>query len=148
MSAQIATSPTSSEALRVLETLDHAGLTGLPADGVSTPSLAARRRRTGTSISVSTGVTSTEPSGRFSTSATHSVSMSGRDASNCASTGRVDVHPIVYDDRGHAVQTGLGGELHEYPDGGLAFPGSIGGLQVFCDTPELQGPVPSRLRAV
>jgi lincosamide nucleotidyltransferase A/C/D/E len=52
--------------------------------------------------------------------------------------GQVDLHPIVWDDSGAGVQTGLDGETFEYPAGSLDAEGEIGGRIVRCGTPELQ----------
>ena len=52
--------------------------------------------------------------------------------------GQVDLHPIVWDASGAGVQTGLDGEIFEYPAGSLDAEGEIGGRVVRCGTPELQ----------
>ena len=55
-----------------------------------------------------------------------------------ASTGRVDLHPIAWGEDGAGRQTGLDGEVFEYPPGSLDAAGVIGGREVRCGTPELQ----------
>jgi lincosamide nucleotidyltransferase A/C/D/E len=52
--------------------------------------------------------------------------------------GKVDLHPIVWQLSGPGVQTGLDGEMFEYPAGSLDAKGEIGGRAVRCGTPELQ----------
>jgi lincosamide nucleotidyltransferase A/C/D/E len=52
--------------------------------------------------------------------------------------GQVDLHPIVWQDSGTGVQTGLDGETFDYPPGSLDAEGEIGGRKVRCGTPELQ----------
>ena len=52
--------------------------------------------------------------------------------------GQVDLHPIVWDDAGVGVQTGLDGERFDYPAGSLEAEGEIAGRIVRCATPELQ----------
>ena len=55
-----------------------------------------------------------------------------------ASTGRIDLHPIAWGKDGTGRQTGLDGEVFEYPPGSLDATGVIGGREVRCGTPELQ----------
>ena len=55
-----------------------------------------------------------------------------------ASTGRIDLHPIAWGEDGMGRQTGLDGEVFEYPRGSLDAVGVIGGREVRCGTPELQ----------
>ena len=52
--------------------------------------------------------------------------------------GGVDFHPIVWEASGAGVQTGLAGEVFEYPVGGLNAEGRIAGRTVRCATPDLQ----------
>ena len=52
--------------------------------------------------------------------------------------GQVDLHPIVWDASGAGVQTGLAGEVFDYPAGSLDAEGEIAGRTVRCATPELQ----------
>ncbi len=52
--------------------------------------------------------------------------------------GGVDLHPIVWESSGAGVQTGLAGELFEYPAGSLDAEGLIAGRTVRCATPDLQ----------
>ena len=52
--------------------------------------------------------------------------------------GRVDLHPIVWDDAGHGVQTGFDGQVFEYPPGSLDAVGAIANRPVRCGTPQLQ----------
>jgi lincosamide nucleotidyltransferase A/C/D/E len=52
--------------------------------------------------------------------------------------GQVDLHPIVWDASGAGVQTGLAGEVFEYPPGSLDADGLIAGRTVRCATPDLQ----------
>jgi lincosamide nucleotidyltransferase A/C/D/E len=52
--------------------------------------------------------------------------------------GRIDLHPIVWGPSGAGVQTGLAGEVFDYPAGSLDADGEIAGRQVRCATPELQ----------
>ena len=52
--------------------------------------------------------------------------------------GQVDLHPIAWQLSGDGVQTGLDGEIFDYPAGSLDAEGEIGGRIVLCATPELQ----------
>jgi lincosamide nucleotidyltransferase A/C/D/E len=52
--------------------------------------------------------------------------------------GRVDLHPIVWDDAGRGVQTGFDGQVFEYPPGSLDAVGEIANRSVLCGTPQLQ----------
>lgn len=52
--------------------------------------------------------------------------------------GQVDLHPIVWGASGAGVQTGLSGEVFDYPAGSLDAEGSIAGRTVRCATPNLQ----------
>jgi lincosamide nucleotidyltransferase A/C/D/E len=52
--------------------------------------------------------------------------------------GGVDLHPIVWESSGTGVQTGLAGELFDYPPGSLDAEGLIAGRTVRCATPDLQ----------
>ena len=52
--------------------------------------------------------------------------------------GQVDLHPIAWQLSGDGVQTGLDGEIFDYPAGSLDAEGEIGGRVVRCGTPELQ----------
>ena len=52
--------------------------------------------------------------------------------------GRVDLHPIAWDASGAGRQTGLEGEVFDYPPGSLDAIGVIGGREVRCGTPDLQ----------
>ncbi len=52
--------------------------------------------------------------------------------------GRVDLHPIAWDADGAGRQTGLEGEVFDYPPGSLDAIGEIGRREVRCGTPELQ----------
>ena len=53
-------------------------------------------------------------------------------------SGQVDLHPIAWDASGAGVQTGLDGEMFDYPAGSLEAEGEIAGRAVRCGTPELQ----------
>ena len=55
-----------------------------------------------------------------------------------AASGRVDLHPIVWQPDGSGIQTGFGDERFEYPPGSLDAAGVIDGTPVRCATPELQ----------
>ncbi len=52
--------------------------------------------------------------------------------------GRVDLHPIVWDDAGHGVQIGFDGQTFDYPPGSLDAAGEIDNRSVRCGTPQLQ----------
>jgi lincosamide nucleotidyltransferase A/C/D/E len=52
--------------------------------------------------------------------------------------GRVDLHPIVWGLSGAGIQTGLAGEVFDYPAGSLDAEGEIAGRTVRCATPDLQ----------
>lgn len=52
--------------------------------------------------------------------------------------GQVDLHPIAWDRSGAGVQTGLAGEVFDYPPGSLDAQGEIAGRTVRCATPHLQ----------
>lgn len=52
--------------------------------------------------------------------------------------GQVDLHPIAWGSSGAGVQTGLAGEVFDYPAGSLDAEGEIAGRIVRCATPDLQ----------
>lgn len=52
--------------------------------------------------------------------------------------GQVDLHPIEWDPSGAGIQTGLAGDVFEYPPGSLDAEGLIAGRTVRCATPDLQ----------
>jgi len=52
--------------------------------------------------------------------------------------GHVDLHPIVWGASGAGVQSGVAGELFDYPPGSLDAEGEIAGRAVRCATPDLQ----------
>ena len=52
--------------------------------------------------------------------------------------GRADLHPIAWDADGAGRQTGLEGEVFDYPPGSLDAIGVIDGREVRCGTPALQ----------
>ena len=55
-----------------------------------------------------------------------------------AVNGRVDLHPIAWNEDGGGWQTGLDGQMFEYPTRSLEAAGVIGGREVRCGTPALQ----------
>ncbi len=55
-----------------------------------------------------------------------------------AEAGRVDLHPIDWNDDGTGIQTGFEAERFVYPPGSLDAPGTVDGESVRCATPELQ----------
>jgi hypothetical protein len=81
---------------------------------------------------------STEQSQRSATSDTGRVDERPARLQLRAPKGKVDLHPIVWDETGRGVQAGFRDQLFEYPPGSLNFPGSIAGEAVLCGTPELQ----------
>ena len=52
--------------------------------------------------------------------------------------GHVDLHPIVWGASGAGVQSGVAGELFDYPPSSLDAEGEIAGRAVRCATPDLQ----------
>ena len=54
-----------------------------------------------------------------------------------SSRGRVDVHPVVFDDRGDGVQAGLDGAVFHYPSAAFTT-GSLRGVAVPCLSREQQ----------
>ncbi len=55
-----------------------------------------------------------------------------------AASGRVDLHPIVWQPDGSGIQAGFGDERFAYPPDSLSASGVIDGVPVRCATPELQ----------
>ncbi len=53
-------------------------------------------------------------------------------------TGRVDLHPVIWDADGNGTQEGVDGQTFRYPAGSVRSEGLIGGRQVRCCSPELQ----------
>ena len=128
------------EALRVVDVLDYAGIGVGVTGGWGVDALLGRQTRQHADIDLGVDACDIERAVAALSDVGYAICADQRPArvELRATAGNVDLHPIAWDETGRGVQTGFEGDLFEYPAGSLAFPGSIGGVPVFCATPELQ----------
>lgn len=128
------------EVLAVLDALDAAGVRSGITGGWGIDALL--RRETRPHGDVDLGVASEAVDGAVTalTPLGYVIAVDERPARVVLTSGigHVDLHPIVWQDSGAGVQTGLDGETFDYPPGSLDAEGEIGCRKVRCGTPELQ----------
>ena len=128
------------EVLRVLETLEaagvHAGVTG----GWGIDALLRRQTREHGDIDLGVPSDSVDTAVKALGTLEYSIAADERPARIVLESdhGKVDLHPIVMLLSGAGVQTGFDGQTFEYPPGSLEADGEIGGRIVRCGTPDLQ----------
>ncbi len=128
------------EVLRVLEALDaagiHAGVTG----GWGIDALLRRETRPHGDVDLGIASEAVDPAIAALRPLGYVVAVDERPARLVlqGGAGQVDLHPIVWGLSAAGVQTGLAGEVFEYPAGSLDASGAIGGRIVRCATPDLQ----------
>jgi lincosamide nucleotidyltransferase A/C/D/E len=128
------------EVVRVIDALDAAGIRSGITGGWGIDALL--RRETRAHGDVDLGIASETVEGAIDALAPlgYVLAVDERPARVVMTSdlGQVDLHPIVWQDAGAGVQTGLDGETFDYPPGSLDAEGEIGGRKVRCGTPELQ----------
>ena len=128
------------EVLRVLDALDAAGIRAGITGGWGIDALLRRETRPHGDVDLGVGAEDVDRAIEGLRPLGYAVTLDERPARvvlECAG-GRVDLHPIVWEASGAGVQTGLAGEVYEYPEGSLDAEGLIAGRIVRCATPDLQ----------
>ena len=130
----------SSEVLRVLDTLEAAGVRASLTGGWGIDALLGRQTRTHGDADLGIPADGLDRAIAALAGLGYVVRDDLRPARVvlASPSGHVDLHPVEFDGRGHGVQRGLDGERFDYPPGSLDAPGSIDGRDVRCGTPALQ----------
>jgi lincosamide nucleotidyltransferase A/C/D/E len=128
------------EVLRVMRVLERAGVAAGISGGWGIDALLGRQSRPHGDLDLGIDARSLDSAIAALASVGYAVASDERPArvEMSATTGRVDLHPIVWAEDGSGVQTGFDGEQFEYPAGSLGARGVIDGGTVACATPDLQ----------
>jgi lincosamide nucleotidyltransferase A/C/D/E len=128
------------EVLRVLDTLDAAGVRAGVTGGWGIDALLRRQTRQHGDVDLGVPADAVHAAIEAIAPLGYAVIADERPARVVLSSdaGKVDLHPIVMLESGAGVQTGFDGQTFEYPPGSLEAEGEIGGRIVRCGTAELQ----------
>ena len=128
------------EVLRVLDALDTAGIRAGITGGWGIDALLRRETRTHGDLDLGVAAEAVDRAVEALRPLGYAVTLDERPARVVVESdaGRIDLHPIVWGPSGAGLQTGLAGEVFDYPAGSLDADGEIAGRQVRCATPELQ----------
>jgi lincosamide nucleotidyltransferase A/C/D/E len=128
------------EVLRVLDALDAVGVRAGVSGGWGIDALLRRETRSHGDLDLGVGAEDVDRAIEGLRPLGYATTVDERPARVVLESvvGRVDLHPIVWDALGAGVQTGLAGEVFEYPAGSLDAEGLIAGRTVRCATPDLQ----------
>lgn len=128
------------EVLRVLDALEAVGIRAGISGGWGIDALLRRETRPHGDVDLGVGTGDVDHAIEAMRPLGYAVTLDERPARVVlqSDVGQVDLHPIVWDASGVGVQTGLAGELFDYPAGSLDAEGEIAGRTVRCATPELQ----------
>ena len=128
------------EVLRVLDALETAGVRAGITGGWGIDALLRRETRQHGDLDLGVAAEAVDRAVEAVRPLGYAVTLDERPARVVLESdlGRIDLHPIVWGPSGAGVQTGLAGEVFDYPAGSLDADGEIAGRQVRCATPELQ----------
>jgi lincosamide nucleotidyltransferase A/C/D/E len=131
---------TGDEVIRVLDALEAAGIPAGITGGWGIDALLRRETRPHGDLDLGVAAEHVDRASEALTPLGYASSLDERPARVVLQSpgGGVDLHPIVWEPSGAGVQTGLAGEVFEYPAGSLDAEGEIAGRAVRCATPELQ----------
>ena len=128
------------EVLRVLDALETAGIRAGITGGWGIDALLRRETRAHGDLDLGVAAEAVDRAVGAVRPLGYAVTLDERPARVVVESdvGRIDLHPIVWGPSGAGVQTGLAGEVFDYPAGSLDADGEIAGRTVRCATPELQ----------
>lgn len=128
------------EVVRVLDALEAVGIPAGISGGWGIDALLRRETRPHGDLDLGVGAEDVDRAIEVMRPLGYAVTLDERPARVVlhSDVGQVDLHPIVWDASGAGVQTGLAGELFDYPAGSLDAEGLIAGRTVRCATPDLQ----------
>jgi len=128
------------EVLRVLDALETAGIQAGITGGWGIDALLRRETRQHGDLDLGVAAEAVDRAVEALRPLRYAVTLDERPARVVLESdiGRIDLHPIVWGPSGAGVQTGLAGEVFDYPAGSLDAEGEIAGRQVRCASPELQ----------
>ena len=128
------------EVLRVLDALEAAGVRAGVTGGWGIDALLRRETREHGDVDLGVAAEAVDRAVQAVRPLGYAVTLDERPARVVVESdlGRIDLHPIAWGPSGAGVQTGLAGEVFQYPMGSLDAHGEIAGQQVRCATPELQ----------
>jgi lincosamide nucleotidyltransferase A/C/D/E len=126
--------------VEVLDALDAAGIQTGMTGGWGVDALLCRQTRAHRDVDLGIAAEAVETAIRALAPLGYELAIDERPARLAlhGQRGQVDIHPIVWDANGRGIQTGLNGEVFEYPSGSLDAVGEIAGRRVRCGTPQLQ----------
>ena len=135
-----ATWMTGTEVVRVLGALDGAGIRAGISGGWGIDALLRRETRQHGDLDLGVAAEALDAAIEALRPLGYVVTVDERPARVVVESdvGRVDLHPIAWGSSGAGVQTGLAGEVFDYPAGSLDAEGEIAGRTVQCATPDLQ----------
>lgn len=128
------------EVVRVLDTLEAVGVRAGISGGWGIDALLRRQTRPHGDLDLGVGAGEVDEAIEALRPLGYVMTLDERPARVVlqSGVGQVDLHPIVWDPSGAGVQTGLAGEVFDYPAGSLDAEGLIAGRTVRCATSELQ----------